>query len=330
MIVDKVIELWQECFHDDSNYVKSFWDFASGEKSLNCLTGSKGLDSMLFAVDYDFSYYGDKIPFSYICSIATREDRRNKGLAGRLIEDSLKKLCRQGKVLCGLIAATDDLCKFYEKKDFVSCCTGVACWHETIRDDSTDFRVEECDLEKFLVLKAKCFESYDCELVHDSRTMVLYRDNYYHKLLIYKGEDLCALAVAVDYSTHVTLVDLQCKEVNLRSGLAEAVSRYYDRKIFYNSHHRSDKTLYGLEMLRILDVKRALELYARRNPELCRLYSVQDNIIASNTGFYRLENGKVEKKQIGCEKEEVYKSLSVSELCEEIFYGSYMRFVNEE
>ncbi|MDD2530897.1 MAG: GNAT family N-acetyltransferase [Bacteroidales bacterium] len=73
-------------------------------------------------------------------------------------------------------------------------------------------------------------------------------------------------------------------------------------------------------MIRIIDVVRVMEAYAKSNPSLVEKYKIIDNQIQKNNLYINVSNGEIELNK----KDGSYQEINISELTKLIFNGSYM------
>lgn len=262
IIIINAIQTWREYFNDGEDYVCDYFYVFNADKNLCYMSIGETLVAMLIACEYYWKYNNNVFPFVYLAGICTIKNYRNQGYSSRLIKDTLLKSYYEDKILCGLVVASDDLKKFYQKIGFVACCS---------KGKDFDFIKQQCTPSEIQqMFSSGAFDNADNTVVHSERSLSLY-PMYYE---------------SVDCSDN------------------------------------SDK-----QMLRIINAKKALELYAQKFPEKELVFELKDQVLEENNQVFRVQKSRVFSQEPN--KNENIPQMSVEELTTMIFQGAYMFLMNE-
>ncbi len=110
-----VRKMWQTVFGDSDKYVDIYFSQKyKNENTLIYLIDDEPVASLQMW-EYDFTFYGNKIPIYYLAGLATYEEHRRKGYMKQLIEEA-HRVMRERKIpLSVLVPADLWLFNYYEQ-----------------------------------------------------------------------------------------------------------------------------------------------------------------------------------------------------------------------
>ena len=126
--LDGIVSLWQEAFGDSPQEIERF--FAAFPQCLSYVT--EDVSAMVHALPQTLS---PDIPAAYVYAVATRQDRRGRGLCRRLMAFAEQDLKKRGFACCVLVPGEQPLFDFYRGLGYETCFTGrpvEACGGEEI------------------------------------------------------------------------------------------------------------------------------------------------------------------------------------------------------
>lgn len=110
-----VRKMWQTVFEEDDKYLDIYFSQKyKNENTLIYLVDDQPVASLQMW-EYNFSFYGTKIPIYYLAGLATYEEHRRKGYMRKLIEEAHRLMKERRIPISVLIPAELWLFNFYEQ-----------------------------------------------------------------------------------------------------------------------------------------------------------------------------------------------------------------------
>ncbi len=120
----EIINLWQQCFHDDTAYIQMYLDNRFETENMLVIYEDGCLVSMASLLPVQVTINGTKENARYVYAVATLPAYRKKGYASDLLRHALEKY---GEPLI-LQPADRELQEYYEKHGFVDAFGESPCW----------------------------------------------------------------------------------------------------------------------------------------------------------------------------------------------------------
>lgn len=290
--------LWASAFDSKTSYTNLFFDYLYSKENVRFVKADDKVVSAVYTLPYDINIKGEKIPFAYMCGVATDSEYRGRGIVSDLIKRSFYELYNEGIALCGLIPMNDGLFGFYERFGFSSVYRLVKTEFKKTGESLLELRplteYEDCARlynEKIAVNDFSLFmppEHFDF-LSKESRMfsenpLAVYNNGAFSGYIFYTkatGTDLVREVVTGKVSVNDT-VNALCRDYNI-----DKVTVYTPS--FYG--FEGEKASVG--MLRIIDVKKVLEAFYSKKEEVS--FIITDDIIPQNNGYFSVSGGTATK-----------------------------------
>ena len=133
---EQIICLWNEVFHDSREDIEYFLDNCKNKRCLGFFENDT-LVSMLFLIDCKYG----KLSGKYLYAVCTSKESRNKGFAGKLIEEAKGHM----KDFLWLIPANDGLFEYYAKYGFIT-----KLYSQGVFENSIEFNENEDVVSEYL------------------------------------------------------------------------------------------------------------------------------------------------------------------------------------
>ncbi len=285
--VEQYKQLWCDVFKDDKEFVEQYFDVFCNDKSFHYIANKHNLISALLSCDYSWYCWQTQIPFAYLSGIVTNEDFRRQGYGSKLILNSFDKLCND-YYLCGLIAEEDSLKDYYQKFSFISLPDKKEEIFNRIDINrlliDTYFLIKDADITSSNY--SRCFTYRDYSISHTFNTLSLYNQERYLRFAITYQGTLRAFTVGLKTKNFIELLDLYAVNSQAKYAMLSLLAHTYKKDI---------KTLAQKNaMIRILNVRKLLEIYAKQNCAIDLSLHIEDRLIANNNITVRIHDSIVE------------------------------------
>ncbi len=110
-----VRQIWRDVFKDEETYIDLFFGEKYQDKNTLVAIEDNKVVAALQMLPYELSFYGEKLPFSYLTGLSTLPEYRNRGLMGHLITQSHQLMRDRNIPLSILIPAEIPLFAYYER-----------------------------------------------------------------------------------------------------------------------------------------------------------------------------------------------------------------------
>ncbi len=116
---EELRELWAICFPEAPEFNIFFFERMYNYSAVRLISCSGKIAAALYVFPYSFAKDGkDELKGYYIYGVGTRPEMRGRGLAGILLNETLKEARECGMDLCMLVPQNEGLFAFYEKFGF--------------------------------------------------------------------------------------------------------------------------------------------------------------------------------------------------------------------
>ena len=316
----RVMDLWQTCFHDRSDFLELFFSRKYTPHNTRVAMRGDTLCSALQHLPYMMSLWNGEQPLSYFAGLSTAPQERGRGLMSHLIRESFYTLHRRNIPLAALIPAEESLYGYYRRFGFetvfyreerVYRCEGDAAVGGdagTVPDDDTLYETWQR-----LTAARRCTVLH----LHDDFAVVLADvRNAGGDAVCVCDADGCpsAMAWAVPADSTVRVLDLAAVDSAAFAALLQMLYRRYGccrlsvacppETPDVEPVHFADggtpvpesKTLVPTGMARVVDAVALLDAYAESYPNRSLSIRLSDDMIPENTGIYIMKEGCSQKQ----------------------------------
>ena len=309
--------LWEQAFDSGTSYTNLFFSYLYSDKNVRYKKKDGKIVSAAYTLPYDMEFFGEKLPASYMCGVATDIDYRGKGMVSDVIKKSFKKLYGESKVFCGLIPINNGLYNFYERFGFSTVYKCVKSKFKKTGDSRLELKtlteydfcskiynekIAAHDFSYFMPPGHFDFLSNESNMFGEA-PLSIYKEGVFSGYMFFTkadGENLIR-EIVTDGVTVSDAVNALCRDQNI-----DAVT------VYTPSFYGFEGEEFNIGMLRIINVRKALEVFYRKenNPVT---FKIKDDIIPENTGLFTVCRGVVAENNT--DEKPMY-SLSVTELLE--------------
>ena len=298
---EQVKQLWRQCFHDSDEFVELYFRLRYDEQVNLAHTEDDEVTAALQMLLYPMTFFGRKIPVSYISGACTRPDKRGQGLMRSLLDEAHRRMMNDEILLSNLIPAEPRLFDYYARSGYAPVFrrrkeTFQASVDTCLPDGfSLTDRYNEAELFAFLDRRLRQRMCYMQHTPDDLTAVVA-------NLHLSQG----AIYTLLYYSTPVAVAwAYPNEEGGLLIAECVATAEQYRRMLLQavcQQHHLPALTLlsapdtpdsgepYG--MARIISAEPLLRLYAASHPDLSFSFRLEDNVLPQNNGTYHLVQGE--------------------------------------
>lgn len=157
---NKMMELWQNTFHDSSTYISLVFDAYFDPKLVEYECDGNQLVSALMGVPYEFGTPEHKMKGLYLCGLATHPQYRSHGIMTRLLNSINEKAREAGYAFTFLLPADEGLRKYYRDRDYVNAFYRVTDNYTSLHNFDREFEAVLMEQkEKVSALKKKAYEA---------------------------------------------------------------------------------------------------------------------------------------------------------------------------
>ena len=285
--VNKYSELWQDIFQDDKTFIEKYFATFLNYKTFYHISEKDNLISCLIACEYQWLWHKMTFPFAYLSGILTDNKFRGQGFASKLINHTLNNLYIQEFYLCGLIAAKNSLVYYYNRFEFIKCNNSA---HEIFSKNSAD----EILMSKYIFVTqpnimnnqySKFFTCIDNAVKHTNNTLSLYNNEEYLRFCVtYRGTNK-AFAVGKEMKDFIELLHIDFNDLESKQVLLSFIAKKLNKDVKISTSHNT--------MIRIINVRKILELYATKSCFTDMRIHITDDIIQENNIMVEIKDGKL-------------------------------------
>lgn len=298
--------LWQQCFHDDPQWVECFYRHFSPITTCRALTDGNGerVTSTLYSVGhFRFTCFGETFPASYLYALCTHPDCRSRGLMGSLIADTLQQLHHAGYGVAVLIPAEEWLFDYYARFGFAPLFRRRRLSLQARAISSTEgWSLYPPTDEEAMQFQQRHTLPREGLLQHTDKTWGMVMDD------LHLSQGLC-LGIRQQHEAAKAMALLYPEESGwlLRHEAADTPETAETlRQLLADRYKEVPLSAYqpGTDahpgspfgMVRILSAPRLLQAYARQHPEAALTYRLSDPLIEENNGLFRIVHGDCSKE----------------------------------
>lgn len=290
-------KILREVFSLDYKWVDWFVRDVYKEEELKVSYVENRPASVMLSTPYLFKFLGNEVRCDYISCVATLPAHRGKGLMRQLMHSTLTESWTEKVPFVALIPASRPLYFIYDKMGF-----------------ATVFYVDE---ERYTSLhefeKGEGFEPVKPEyeifnsLESKRETTILHTEAQFNQavkdinlsngyVVSIKGpDDSCAIAFAEDGNEIKVVELLSTDEKASEAVLSEIRNIVGEKSIIVSAFPKEESiSLRARGMIRIVNVKKVLELLASSLPSLKMTFKINDDFLPENNGVYMVKSGKCE------------------------------------
>jgi predicted acetyltransferase len=300
-----IIHIWQTSFPEDSQeFIEMYFSRKYKKENTLVYILDNKIVSCLQILPYTIKFYNQTCKLSYISGAATLPNYKNNGFMGKLLSQSFTEMRNRDDIFTILIPQETWLIKFYQKYGYTPCfeysLTPISleenCFSDvfsileldkTHLDEAHNYYYNHCKKQNLFVLKS--FDDFSViwnELTLFSGTI----------LLCYDAEKICGICFCSMSSEKVIIKDIFTDSEMARKQLLHFVMKNYKKNIYLYEPASNNKKNTTNGMARIINVEKALQIYAFFYKQLNITIKVQDNQIVENNGFFCLYKGNCSRK----------------------------------
>lgn len=322
-IKEEVKNLWRLCFHEDERFLELYFQQRYRYDNTMILQSGEEVISALQMLSYPMTFLNHTVPTAYISGACTHPEFQHKGVMKELLSQSFARMMKEGTLLSTLIPAEPWLYDYYGKSGYAA----VFGYNRSVIDlgnctpPQEDITVKCADsfegpvyeyLNRKMLERPCCVQhtSEDFKVVLDDLALtggclfVAYRQNE-------------VVGIAMVYPRNELYIDeMFADDEKIKEALLYTMKQQTEATTCQWIH--PEKNVIRLGMIRIIDAKRILQIYAAAHPELEINIALSDNRIESNNGYYYINNGKC----MAAGKDRIrgaHIELNMKELAERIF-----------
>ena len=307
-IKEQTRNLWRTCFHDSEDFMDIYFEEKYSDENNFTIRHDGQVISAMQMLPYALSVYKSVAHVGYVSGLATLPQYRRQGLAGRLLNESIRKLNAQGGIISFLVPADNKLREFYQRP------ANGAYWTTTFRTEMKfeipadkdheypDFSLEEPDEwgEEIYVFYRRMQRNEPFTLrAAENDFFAAVRDcdaEGGHTLVVRHNGNICGLCIANPIADGRILVQdlVYSKEDALYTILRHLRDAYPEKELFtYMEVGGEAKGARAYAMARIVNVKRFFNLVINAFPGFQLHVGVGDDYaVPENNGYYKIGNGK--------------------------------------
>lgn len=322
-IKEQVRELWDCCFNDSPEFSDLYFNHRYTDERNIAISKNDKVISALQLLPYPITFYNSILDSGYISGAATFPEYRSQGVMKQLLLKTFQQMKQKGTPVSTLIPAEPWLFNYYAKSGYATvfyACTYIL--------KKTDFNFVPTSKHTIQVDKQynPDVQQYINEKLSQKEAAVLHPENDFKVIMgdlaLAKGQVVSVLkdnriiATAItwskDQSTYIN--ELLADSEEAKCEILHYLFQQGTNEILITQASSKDEGE-PLGMLRIIDVKEVLDIYAQANPDKNMDFNITDDLIKDNEGYYRIEKGVCLKEQL----KEGIKEKSLIELTQELF-----------
>ncbi|EHP46850.1 GNAT family N-acetyltransferase [Odoribacter laneus] len=335
MVKEEVIRLWRICFQDSEDFIRFYFDKKYREENTLTLSENGQIVSALQMLPYQMTWNGNLIPVSYISGASTLPEARKKGYMSQLLSKAFGVMKNQKIAFSILIPQEDYLYDYYAKTGYVPV-FGYTPENYYLPVKYTHKQVE-------ILSSQKCFSSLPELYCYFNRQMLkrpncvqhtaedfkiiledLYLSGGHLILFRHISGEIGGLAFLQPLPDKLHISELLADSEDEKSALLNTVADQWNKsEIELKTPPRSGHTI-RRGMARMIDTLQVLGIYAQTHPHRTILLQLTDEIVPSNSGFYRLKNGSVFRTDSEIQRPDL--QLDIRELTQMVF--NYPAFIS--
>lgn len=271
------------------------------------------------------TWQGIRLNTSYISGACTHPDSRSKGLMKHLLAEAFLRMKQRKTAFSILIPQEDWLYNYYSQSGYATSLYDtpenyylqVYSAHPAVQA----LTPEECNRQitpLYAYFQEEMLKRPNCvqHTLKDFKTIL--QDLYMSegKLLVYfsASGQIQGMAFALPLSDKIRINELLAGPEDEKSALLQTAATLWNKGEIECKIPPRPGNMQKRGMLRIIDAKQVLDVYAALHPHKSLLLQLTDEQLPSNNGYYRIRNGKVFRTGAGIHKPNL--QLRIRELAE--------------
>ncbi len=325
---EKIMGLWQACFHDPEPFVRFYFERKyRDEEALLYEEGGEALSAFLM-LSYPLVWGASTFPTSYISGACTAEKARNRGLMRRLLAQGFRRMYGEGIVLSTLIPAEEWLYGYYAASGYAPVFRRtLSQWHPH-RPAAAGCRIEVAAgewqrlAEESYPYFSRCQQERPCRIHHTPEDYATILGDLYlsgGSLLLARQEQaphaLCGMALAFPEESRLHVKELSGETPEIRDGLLAAADAHFRKEetVYRALYDPQRAAPYG--MARIIRAEPLLQHFAATHPQMEKEFSITDPLLPENQGTFRLAQGRCHRKSGGVQ----HSPIGIADLAQALF-----------
>ncbi|MDE6086606.1 MAG: GNAT family N-acetyltransferase [Muribaculaceae bacterium] len=304
---EQIKDMWRESFSPREEWLDMYFNNVyKPEEAITMIASDDDeiIASSLLLQRYMYYFHQMPIPVGYISGATTRSEYRDRGYMSELMRDAMNIAYDRGDVLMTLIPADRSLYFYYDKLGFgtifyVDEARYTAMHHFeysgkyrmiNAEDNHEVFRAVDSMLrnqDNVMLHSYGDFQNILRDVTMDGgRSIVMVDDN---------TSEIVAFALAVPGENSLTVRELLYTGLDARNAALETLRRIYVEQPITVLLRPGERNIpiHARGMGRIINVKKLLETYASRYPEIKQTIKVYDAILPQNSHIYVIDRGEV-------------------------------------
>ncbi len=333
---EKVRKLWKLCFDDSNEFVDMYFRLRYNNDVNVAIESGDEVIAALQMLPYPMTFCGSEVATAYISGACTHPDYRSRGVMRELLSQAFGRMYRNDIAFSTLIPAEPWLFNYYARTGYVTAfrygkrtftlpADGKASFSPTPSTDiAWKFQIlTDYNEDIYCYLNRKMQERPCCLQHTEADFRVVLADLKLSEGYIFTlSDELGISALAIAYPDGAPSI-LHIGELLSDTPEAERILlTYICRSMQTKTLHivmplMNDQTAFDLGMIRIIQAKPVLQLYAAAHPEEEMNIDLVDDQLSANNGYYYLNKGKCmysHRRIPG-----VHKRLTIGELTTKVF-----------
>lgn len=333
---EKVKQLWKLCFNESEEFLELYFNLRYNNEVNVAMEDDTGLIASLQMLPYPMTFLGKKLPTAYVSGACTHPDHRNRGAMRELLSQAFGRMYHDHTAFTTLIPAEPWLFGYYARVGYATAFRyGTRTFQlpdeakdspapDTPAPTSGNFHAyTEYDEEVYRYLNRKMQER-PCCLQH-TRTdfnVILADLRLGNGRIFTLSDEEGIIALAVAYPRQGTpgaqIHELMAETPEAEQRLLACICH----RMQTNSLHiicppAEGEPASDLGMIRIIQAREVLQLYAAAHPEVEADIELTDRELPVNNGYYRLSQGSCTYSPRPLST--AYRSLTIARLTQEVF-----------
>ncbi|WP_321335254.1 GNAT family N-acetyltransferase [uncultured Bacteroides sp.] len=326
MLKRQIKELWQLCFNESKSFTELYFTYRYNNDVNIYIQSGEAVISALQMLPYPMTFCGNEIQTSYISGACTHPDYQRRGVMRELLSQAFARMQSQGILFSTIIPANNQLFNYYSKSGYATVfnyleeeklLADVATNNKGLKIDThTTYRE---DIYNYFLLK---MEERSCCIQHTANDFnVILADLRLESGNVFvasHGKTICGLAICYPDNQTLRVGELLADNDEVEKELLHSACKQWScDKISITRPANSKTKAERLGMIRIIDAKKVLQLFAAAFPQAEMNIELTDDTLAANNGYYYVNNGKCMKSEDRLPG--VHQRINVEELALTIF-----------
>lgn len=300
---EEVMNLWRICFNDTEDFLRLYFERKYSDANTAVLRENGHIVSALQMLPYPMTWHGKNVMTSYISGAGTHPSARSKGRMRKLLTEAFLTMKSRKIAFSILIPQEPRLFDYYKRAGYASVLAFTPeNYYLPVRNDNpaVSFPAKEAlhPEELYPYFNTHMEKRANC-VQHPPEDFKTVLDDLYlsgGSLLLLKGAhgQIKGMAFALPCSDKVLINELLYESDDEKEALLQAAAHKWGKgEIECRVPVRDGRKRTPKGMARIIDVFQVLSVYASTHPRKTLFIRVNDSDIPSNSGYYRLMNGRV-------------------------------------